>query len=172
MGDISKKVDELTPEDLEAYPIWEYDLDNESDPKRDETWVRPIKVLPVIDLENKVIGTFMTLNNGMRFPALLGNVDLKSIESTKEFLTVSLWHRGKWLDLARYFDVDYNERGPSNLAYQLDMTINEVFPMRYDISTQIKGLASVIQGVVEAEPKHRLSNNERMALIFGSYKSN
>ena len=37
-----KPIDQLTPEDLEAFPIWEFATDEEEDDERDETWVRPV----------------------------------------------------------------------------------------------------------------------------------
>src|SRR5689334_18367596 len=44
-----KPVTELTPADLEVYPVWEFAIDEESVPGQDETWVRPIesRAIPV-----------------------------------------------------------------------------------------------------------------------------
>jgi len=36
-----KPIDRLTVDDLVAYPIWEYAIDEEVVDDRDETWVRP-----------------------------------------------------------------------------------------------------------------------------------
>jgi len=37
----SKPVDELTIEDLQESPIWEWAIDEEETEEQDETWVRP-----------------------------------------------------------------------------------------------------------------------------------
>ncbi len=161
-----KPVDHLTPEDFQAFPVWEYDLDSEGIEGRDETWVRPVELYPVTDLSNRVIGVSVTLHNDTSMTACLGNVTLGSEVATREFLTLSLWHQGQWIDLARYFDVDYARSGPEVMSRQLGLPVVEVFPMRYDISKYASGLDTAIQGTVEAEPRHRLSDKERLDLIF------
>lgn len=57
-----KPVDALRIADLEAYPVWQYT--GCDDP--DETYVRPVKRLPVRNLNNKVVGTRVLLANGRR----------------------------------------------------------------------------------------------------------
>ena len=37
-----KPIDQLTLSDLDAYPVWEYAMDEEGDERMDETWVRPL----------------------------------------------------------------------------------------------------------------------------------
>jgi hypothetical protein len=161
-----KPVHQLTPQDFIAFPVWEYDVDAEAEDGRDETWVRPVQSYPVSDLANRVIGTLVTLNNGCRMAASLGNIDSSSEAATREFLTLSLWFREDWIDLARYFDVDYDTRGPQAFSKQLDLKIDEVFPILYDISQHAQGLQAVLRGSIDAQPKFRLSDDERMALIL------
>jgi hypothetical protein len=36
-----KPVDELTASDLEAFPVWEFAMDEEGVEEQDETWVKP-----------------------------------------------------------------------------------------------------------------------------------
>jgi len=161
-----KPVESLTPKDLEEFPVWEYDLDNEADDGRDETWVRPVTKYPVKDLGNRIISATVTLRNGIRMLGCFSNIALGSLDSTREFLTVSLWHQGQWIDLARYFDADYERRGPQALSQQLGLTVDEVFPIFYDISEHAFGLETVLRGSIEAEPKRRLSEEERMTLVL------
>ena len=163
---MAKPVDQLTPEDLEAYPVWEYDLGAEDAPGRDETWVRPVAERPVADLSNRVIGATVMLNSGVRLAACLSNIALGNEKATREFLFMSVWHEGAWIDLARYFDVDYAQRGPAAFCRALGLPVDDVFPIRYDISAHAHGFESVVRGMIEAEPKQRLSEEERMARIF------
>ncbi|MBK8091448.1 MAG: hypothetical protein IPK32_05500 [Verrucomicrobiaceae bacterium] len=37
-----KPVDELTPEDFDTFPIWEFAMGEEWEDGMDETWVRPV----------------------------------------------------------------------------------------------------------------------------------
>jgi hypothetical protein len=57
-----KPVTELTPADLEAYPVWEFALDEETVPGQDETWVRPIdsRAIPVGTYSMPVATEFRT----------------------------------------------------------------------------------------------------------------
>jgi hypothetical protein len=97
---MSKPVNSLTPEDFAMFPVWEYDLDAEGTEGQDETWVRPVEEYPVIDLDNRVIGTTISLHNGAPMLACLSNVALNNAQATAEFLTLSLWFQGEWLGLA------------------------------------------------------------------------
>jgi hypothetical protein len=146
----SKPVDGLTPEDLDRFPVWEYDLANEGDPRRDETWVRPVKKIPVTDLGNRVVAATLLLNNGVRLTGCLGNVDLRNEKATRESLILSVWHQDRRIDLVRSIDADDIHGGPAEFARLLGFTLDGVFPIRYDISEFATGLDSVIHGVIEA----------------------
>jgi hypothetical protein len=56
---ICKSVDQLQPEDIELYPIWEFALDEEGNDEQDETWVRPIfsKVVELNQFETLLLRT-------------------------------------------------------------------------------------------------------------------
>ena len=71
-----KPVDKLTVQDMQACPVWEYDLDSESEGGRDETWVMPVTALPVTDLSNRVIGAQLRLANGSTLQGILGNIKM------------------------------------------------------------------------------------------------
>lgn len=165
-NNMTKPVHLLTPDDLLAFPVWEYDLSSEGSEGRDETWVRPVEQYPVTDLATRVIGVSVALNNGSRMVACLGNVELGSAVATREFLTLGLWHQEAWLDLARYFDVDYARRGPEAISRILGLPVAEIFPIHYDISEHATGLMAVLRSTVEAEPQRRLTESERMELIL------
>jgi len=55
-----KPVDTLTLVDLREYPVWQYTRGG-----GDETWVRPVKRLPVTNLLGKVVGTQVALASGV-----------------------------------------------------------------------------------------------------------
>jgi hypothetical protein len=66
--------------------------------------------------------------------------------------------------LARYFDVDYERRGPQQLADFLGLEICEVFPISYDISFVAIGENAVLKGSIPAEPEVKLSKSEIIRL--------
>jgi hypothetical protein len=162
----AKPVNALTPDDLARFPVWEYDNGGQSLPGRDETWVVPVPELPVTSLSNRVVG--VSLRSGCReWAGLLGNVELNDPRSSREFAIISVWRDGTWFHLARYFDVDFERRGPEQLAEHLGLRIGDVFPLRYDLVGIATGHAEVVRGRIEAWPAVRLTDAERMAMIFG-----
>ena len=46
---IRKPVEKLTLDDFAAFPVWEFALDEESEPDQDETTVRPVPVSVPLD---------------------------------------------------------------------------------------------------------------------------
>ena len=162
----SKPFAEVTVSDIAVSPVWEFATDEEE--SHDETWVRPVKTLPVDCLDSMVVGTKVLLGNGTKRWAILVNVDLDNARRTRQFLVMMIEKDGDWFELARYFDVDYARRGPMQLAAFLDMSVEDVFPISYDVSALAIGKPDVTTGRVAAEPDERLSDDERMDLIFGS----
>jgi hypothetical protein len=162
----AKPVANLTPGDLVRFPVWEYDNDNETLPGRDETWVVPVTNLPVSSLSGRVVGVSLGLG-GRNEVGLLGNIAVANARATREFATLSVYHKGSWFHLARYFDYDWDRRGPTQLAEFLGLTVAEVFPIWYDLSKVALGHPEVLRSRIEAEPAERLTAPQRMALIFG-----
>jgi hypothetical protein len=161
-----KPVDELLSEDFDTFPIWEFATDEEDVPGRGETWVRPVKTTRFPDSSGKLIGTHVTLANGTRVRAMLGNVDLRNARATQHFLTLSIESAGVWFHLSRYHDFDYGTRGPDALAAFLGLNLSEVFPIAYDLREFAKDSPASASGSVVAEPRERLSRAELIALAI------
>ena len=160
MSTRARPVESLTPADLLKYRVWEFASSDEPD----ETYVAPLDQIPVTSLENRIVGLEVQLAAGGREWALLGNVDLRDAHRTRHFLTVSLFARDEWFHLARYHDVDREERSPARLAEALGLPIYEVFPIRYDIGAWATGAPEVVFGSIEVEPLDRLSRTELIKL--------
>jgi len=155
-----KPVDALTVEDLREHSVWQYA------PGRlgNEITVRPLKKGPAANLTGKLVGTQVSLANGARFWALIGNVDVASPRLTTHFITISLEREGRWFHLARYHDFDVAERGPKQLAAFLGFSVDEVFPIAYDLSAYAKGDPQVLKGTVPIKPDEVLTRDEIIAL--------
>jgi hypothetical protein len=160
-----KAVDKLTKTDLEKYPVWEYDLSSEGTAERDETWVVPVTKLPVRSLDNRVVGTRVTLADGTALAAFLGNMSLSSREITDEFLVVTIFFGRASFQLARYFDSWAKESGPLQLAKFLRRSPKRVFPIRWDLNGVAEGHKNCLSGEVLLSPRRRLTERQRLKLI-------
>jgi hypothetical protein len=57
--------------------------------------------------------------------------------------------------------------GPAQLAAILGLPVEDIFPVHYDLSKVAVGHPAVVRGRIDAEPTLRLTEAQRMALIFG-----
>jgi hypothetical protein len=154
-----KRVDELSGEDLDEFPVWSFVNDD-----ADELLLRPVKRLPVPNLSGAIVGTWVVLANRTRVRATLGNVDVKNPRATQHFLQLSVARERQWFHLARYFDFDYSERGPAGLAQFLDLDVSEVFPIAYDVRSHVQGAPAAAAGIVHLDPIEKLSRDELVAM--------
>jgi hypothetical protein len=156
-----KTVEKLTPEDLRAFPVWEY---TNADEEVDETVIRPIAKTPVKTLTGRVVGSQVKLAGGALQWALLGNIDASNPTLTKHFVTLSLFHDGRWFTMARYHDLDADTHGPDALAAFLGLPVDSVFPIAYDISALCIGDAAALIGTIPRKPTERLTRSQIIAL--------
>lgn len=154
MRDDSKSPDALVPGDLQAEPVWEFVAEDEA--TGDETRIRPVSERPVRSLDGRLIGTQVRLRNGSLCWAILSNLSPDSPRKSQHFATLSLEKEGRWFHLARYFDADYETRGARHLADFLDVPVDQVFPISYDVSGFVEGNPNALRGSIVADPKDRL----------------
>jgi len=140
---------ELTPADLEDFPVWEFIYDDELG----ESMVKPVLDLPLKDFDDHLIGTPVRLANGILVPSLIGNVHVGSAAKTREYMDTSIYHNGQWFHLARFRDVDIDRRGPAALAAFLNLDINDVFPISYDFRAYCTGDSPALAGTIDKELK-------------------
>lgn len=159
MSDYLKKTDDISVDDFAISPIWEY-LNWE------DNQVQPVHALPVESLLNRIVGVEVQLKNGERTWAALSRISLNNARRTQEFLVAWFEREGEWFELARYHDVDYDRRGPYQLASFLGLPIDDVFPIEYDITAVAIGDPSVLRGIIHATPEVHLTDEQRIALTF------
>jgi hypothetical protein len=157
-----KPAEELTVDDVKAAPVWEFINDDSIG----ETMVRPVTRLPVENLDGMLVGTQVRLANGAPVWAIIGNVDSRDPRRTEHFITLSLDHVGRWLFLERYFDIQYAKQGPEAFARLLGLPVDDVFPIYFDLRPYSEGDPAALKGSVPKEPREKLSQKERMALVF------
>ncbi len=161
-----KAVHELLPSDMTSHRVWEFADDLEAE-LPDETYMRPVEELPVASLSGRLASAQLTLANGNRLLALLGNIDLADPVTTEHFLTVTVFSlSGTRFDLARYHDIDYERHGPAALAEFLSLPLDAVFPMCYDVSDIAVGHPDCLRRSVPALPSSRLSQDALIELAL------
>jgi len=165
----AKPTDKLTPNDWKKHPVWTFDLDNETKPGRDETWMVPLKKLPATDLRNCGCNGNAKLACGLPVTVVLWSVKLKSDldedELWKNFarlrsaagraplsnaLQYGIWVKDRWWLTEReggFMSLgDYKKRDPNELAQALGLDIDKVFPINYDISSVAVGPDTIVRG--------------------------
>ena len=160
----AKKIDDLSIADFEAFPVWRFtDADEQ---EMDETAVQPVKKLPARIGGGYIVGTKVQLSNGTECWARLGNIDPEHPRNTAHFLGLSVFRNALWFHLARYHDFDASSRGSPALAAFLGLPIDEVFPIRYDLTRSCIGNPAVLIGQIDAEPREVLNRTELRALAI------
>jgi hypothetical protein len=160
MSEQIKFAENLAVADLEAFPVWQFLYEDE----KGESAVRPVRHTPVENLKGCLVGTQVQLKNGVRLWALIGNVSSNDPRRTQQFLTLSIFRNGRLFHLARYFDFDFNEHGPHELARFLGLRIDEIFPISYDLTPLSLGDSRALKGTIDVDPPERLTRAERIAM--------
>lgn len=154
-------VDKLTTENLAKFAVWRF-IDSDTP---DETYVTPVRQLPVERLDGCIIGAPIHLANRTELMGLLGNLDVTSSRLTEHFLVLSVFRSdGAIFHLARYHDFDAASRGPAALAAFLGLPLDAVFPITYDVSNIVDVPSDSLRGTITIEPRERLTRREIVAL--------
>lgn len=160
MSNKEKTIENLTIDDLNRHPVWEFTNDDE----KGELTLKPVKKIPVKTLDNRVVGTEVQLHNGIKVLGILGNISVESRRITQHFLTLSIVTAGKRFVMARYHDPDWKTRGPGQLADFLGLRVEDVFPISYNLTSVAVGDQNALVGTIVAEPAERLTRAELIAL--------
>lgn len=147
---IRKFMEQLTPADLEEYPVWEFCLDEENEPGQDETTVRPSPLKgPRSHLDPGAgmfaVHTEFTLANGHKLPGYLtpqpeANQDPDLLQPTLCTDQGQILLLPGQQDQAAYSD---------ELAAQLKLPAEAIFPISYTATVRIKG--GPVKGILEAQ---------------------
>jgi hypothetical protein len=161
-----KPAGELSQSDFRRHRVWAFATDREGE-LPDETWMRPVRRLPVRSLSGRLVGAELVLANDQSVWGALGNVCLADPVSTEHFLSVVVFHpsAGRF-ELARYHEADYSRRGPAALSACLGLPVDSVFPISYDISDVAVGHPDCVRRSIPAVPTSRLSPDALIALAL------
>jgi hypothetical protein len=130
-----KPIDQLTPEDLRVFPIWEFAIDAEGLEGRDETWVRPLgaTAVPPGAYSLSVAATFHT-PRGQKLHGIVGVTTNAEPELGDGALV---------LDDAYIFIPSATFGGApqeyADVAERLGLPLSELFPLRFVLAVPIEG---------------------------------
>jgi hypothetical protein len=135
-----KLIDALTPEDLDAFAIWEFAMEEGDD--RDETWLRPLDrgTIPRDTPSLSVAADFVAAD-GTRFAGIVGL-------STNEGVAVA---SGGLLAEGSYVYAGHGEktsiRYKTSAASELGKAPADIYPLRFTLRAMLDGEAAPRSGM-------------------------
>jgi hypothetical protein len=162
-----KTVEALVPRDFTEFPIWEYTLSGGI--LGGESIVEEVREDVITHLNNRILGTHVMLHNSRLEFCALERLDLDNSLLTEHFLGASFYRNGAWFHLRRYHDFDYDKWGPEQLALFLGLNVDDIFPMKYDLS-RVACLKSNLVGFIQKRPPGILDKDDLIQLALKSRK--
>jgi hypothetical protein len=158
---LAKPANKLTAKDWEKYPVWTFDLGNEGKAGRDETWMAPVKKLPATDIRDGGCRTVAQLACGEPVTLVLWNLDLNPERTLKlmaqyRVKPMTKAERNAYLSSCTPdFWIFANRKwwrsnwdGRAGLLKCLKRTLEEIFPIKYDISKLAVGADRIVRGEI------------------------
>lgn len=135
-----KPIDELRPEDLAAFPIWEFASDEEENEEQDETWVRPVSAKAIgPDLYSLSVAADFHTASGQVLGGFVGVTTAEEFECSHGVLL----HAGNYLFIPSG-EFEVAER--SAFANALGMETAQVFPLRFSLKVLVQGESTARAG--------------------------
>jgi hypothetical protein len=140
-----KYSNKLTIQDFKEFPVWEFTAGHEHIGPDGELVVIPVRDFPVSSLEGRFIGTEVKLANGCLLMAALLGINLAKAEPISGMVV----YRANETFMFRRTAPKVS--GPEQLAKFLGLRLEDVFPIRYDISQFAIGDAGAMKGEISIE---------------------
>lgn len=147
-----KPVDRLTAADFSAFPVWEYAIDEEDIPGRDETWVRPVDrarlsrglysqlVLSSFKANRgNVFAGFMVVSTASPAPDVQPGALL-----TPRYLPLPMLSRAQAVAKRRPWDLDSRR----DILKALRRREDGVFPLAYEVQVPLGRERKLLRGKV------------------------
>jgi hypothetical protein len=136
-----KPIDQLTAEDLKAFPVCEFAIDEEDVEGRDETWVRPLNVGQILrDAWSLSVASDFISPNGNKFEGIMEVTTAIDSPCSSACLIVG----GAYM----YIDGAPGSRERQAISKALGGTEAELFPMKYTLRVLVEGESTCRTGNV------------------------
>ncbi len=134
-----KPIDELTVEDLDVYPVWEFATDEEDIEGQDETWVRPLRTSTIEEGAGglSVAADFVTASG----KELEGFVSVSFVRGFMSHAGAIL-SGGKYLYVSSLLSLSEQEY----VAERVGVPAGELFPLSWSLRVQVVGEAQPRRG--------------------------
>ena len=140
-----KPIDQLQPDDLVAFPLWDFALDEEENDQQDETWVRPVPSDSIgRDLYALSVAADYQTASGQRIPGIVG----VSTEGEIEFEWGALLYQGQYIPVPLSDDPDETSE-LEDVASALGMNPAQVFPLQFSLRVLLQGESTRRSGIME-----------------------
>lgn len=137
-----KPIDQLKPEDLIAFPIWEFASDEEESEEQDETWVRPHSAKTVgPDLYALSVATDFLASSGQMFTGFVGVTTAGDLEFGHGMLLHEDHHI--FVPPAGYPQAKKDRKA---VAAALRMKESQVFPLKFTLRVLLQGEVALRHG--------------------------
>lgn len=130
-----KPVDQLQPEDIAVFPIWEFASDEEENEEQDETWVRPVpsKVIG-LDLYSLTVAADFQTASGEVISGVVGVTTADAFE----FEHGVLLHQGEYVFVPSSGGAGARKEREA-VALALGMSVKQVFPLKFTLRVLVEG---------------------------------
>jgi hypothetical protein len=136
-----KPIDQLKPEDLIAFPVWEFASDEEEDEEQDETWVRPhLAKMMGPDLYDLSVAADFLASSGQTFTGFIGVTTAGDLEFGHGVLLHENTHI--FVPSAEYPQAKKERKA---VAAALRVKESQVFPLKFTLRVLLQG---------EVAPRH------------------
>lgn len=137
-----KPIDALTSEDLKAFAIWEFAMDEEADDAQDETWIRPLERATIPrDASSLSIAADFVAADGTSY---IGIVALSTDEE------IAIDGAGLLAD-GTYVYAAHGEKTPlrykTSAASELGKPPGGIYPLRFTLRALLEGEAAPRSGI-------------------------
>ena len=140
--DTRKPIEQITLEDLDTFPIWEFASDEEGEPDHDETWIRPVlaQKVPGDEYSQIVAATFGSDPSSSLAGFMVVSTAEQPVElSPGAIVTDKGYH---FIPAPQMFCAE-RERAT------LTETLGIRFPLAYRLLVIIEGEAELREGVIQ-----------------------
>ncbi|WCL50772.1 hypothetical protein [Leptospira sp. GIMC2001] len=155
----ARSINSIDKDTLIKYPLWGYI------PSKDGSlWIKPVKSLT--NLKNRMVTAEITFRNGTKGFGFIEFLRLDSPNWSKHNRVLwLLLEESKWFRLTKYYNHKSNDpHGPEELANQLGMRIEDVFPIHFEAQKFLNKESEVLSGLFEIKPKWGVSHDEAVLM--------
>ncbi|MCX7112818.1 MAG: hypothetical protein NTX45_22405 [Proteobacteria bacterium] len=156
-------LEDLRPDDFSEFWLFEYI------PSKDgRLWVKPVKAKKIKKFTGRIVASKVILADNSYCSALILGINIETPEFSRHNRELILWiPKLGWFRLAQYFDSNEIKaiRGDDVLCDALEKSLDQVFPISFDLRDRSSIDSPCLTGTFEHDPSWGLSGAEVMQIL-------